>query len=163
LSCRLDNFGCRAQERQTLCAGRGISSVPIGALSLDPRSARALKGLRAVEFASDQLAVPGQDGVRPGHSCYGAVSPLQCHAVLESSRRAQVFLLCDRRRYDRSIAGLGAGRAQRYFAPELDRSNRLTGWLVRIEAVVIKKGVTPDLAAGGTARLDSYFNAVPGR
>src|SRR2546421_10657767 len=38
-------------------------------LSLDPRSARALTGLRAIEFAGDQLAVPGQDGVRPGHTC----------------------------------------------------------------------------------------------
>jgi hypothetical protein len=28
-----------------------------------------LTGLRAIEFAGDQLAVPGQDGVRPGHSC----------------------------------------------------------------------------------------------
>ena len=37
--------------------------------SPDPRSARALTGLRAIEFAGDQLAVPGQDGVRPGHSC----------------------------------------------------------------------------------------------
>ena len=26
-------------------------------------------GLRAIEFAGDQLAVPGQDGVRPRHSC----------------------------------------------------------------------------------------------
>src|ERR1022692_2706707 len=38
-------------------------------LSLDPRSARASTGLRAIEFAGDQLAVPSQDGVRPGHSC----------------------------------------------------------------------------------------------
>jgi hypothetical protein len=35
------------------------------------------------------------------------------------------------------MAGLGAGRAQRYFAPELDRSNRLIGWRERIEAVAI--------------------------
>src|SRR5437762_3285171 len=38
-------------------------------LSLDPRSARALTGLRAIEFAGDQLAVPGQDSVRAGDSC----------------------------------------------------------------------------------------------
>src|SRR2546423_14352262 len=56
--------------------------------------------------------------------------------ALGSSRRAQVFFLCDRRGYDRSIAGLGAGRAQRYFAPDVDRSNRLAGWLARIEAIV---------------------------
>ena len=37
-------------------------------LPLDPRSAWASTGLRAIEFAGDQLAVPGQDGVRPGHS-----------------------------------------------------------------------------------------------
>src|SRR6202158_57611 len=38
-------------------------------LSLDPRSARASTPLRAIEFAGDKLAVPGQDSVRPGHSC----------------------------------------------------------------------------------------------
>src|SRR5437773_11087206 len=38
-------------------------------LSLDPRSARALTGLRAIEVADDQLAVPGQDGVRAGRGC----------------------------------------------------------------------------------------------
>ena len=38
-------------------------------LSLDPRSARALTGLRAIEFAGNQLAVLGQDSVRAGHSC----------------------------------------------------------------------------------------------
>jgi hypothetical protein len=52
----------------------------------------------------------------------------------------------------RSIAGLGAGGAQRYFAPELDRSNRLTGWLVRIEAVVIKKVSRPISQQRRTAR-----------
>ena len=36
-------------------------------LSLDPRPARASTGLRAIEFAGDQLAIPAQDGVRPGH------------------------------------------------------------------------------------------------
>jgi hypothetical protein len=30
-------------------------------LALDPRSTRAMTNLRAIEFASDQLAVPGQD------------------------------------------------------------------------------------------------------
>jgi hypothetical protein len=38
----------------------------------------------------------------------------------------QVLLLCGRRTYDRSIAGLGTGKAQRYFASDFDRfSNRL--------------------------------------
>jgi hypothetical protein len=33
----------------------------------------------------------------------------------------QGLLLCDRRNYDRSIAGPGTGRAERYFASDLDR------------------------------------------
>src|SRR5262249_42972151 len=33
-------------------------------LSLDPRSSEASTSLRTIEFAGDQLAVPGQDGVR---------------------------------------------------------------------------------------------------
>src|SRR6266508_7054230 len=36
-------------------------------LSLDPRPAGASTGLRALEFAGHQLAVPGQDGVRSGY------------------------------------------------------------------------------------------------
>ena len=38
--------------------------------SLDPASARGPARIRTIEFADDQLAVPCQDGVRPGHSCY---------------------------------------------------------------------------------------------
>src|SRR5258707_14030400 len=34
--------------------------------SLDPRPAGASTSFRAIEFAGHQLAVPGQDGVRPG-------------------------------------------------------------------------------------------------
>jgi hypothetical protein len=84
--------------------------------------------------------------------------------VRGSSRRAQVFPLCDRRIYDRSIAGLGTGGAQRYFAPELDRSNPLIGWRERIEAIVIKKGVARLISQQrGTAQLDWYVNAVPGQ
>src|SRR6266568_8177706 len=37
-------------------------------LALDPRPARASTRLRAIEFAGNQLAVPGQDSVRPSHS-----------------------------------------------------------------------------------------------
>src|SRR5882757_3825971 len=37
-------------------------------LSLDPRPAGASTRLRAIEFSGNQLAVPGQDSVRPGHS-----------------------------------------------------------------------------------------------
>jgi hypothetical protein len=41
-------------------------------------------------------------------------------------RRALVFILGDRRTYDQSVAGLGTGKAQRYFASDIDRfSNRL--------------------------------------
>jgi hypothetical protein len=36
-------------------------------LCLDSRSARAATGLGAIEFAGDELAVPGQDGVWPGY------------------------------------------------------------------------------------------------
>src|SRR5216683_4961607 len=36
-------------------------------LSLDPRSARASTGLRAIEFAGDELAIPAQDSVRSGY------------------------------------------------------------------------------------------------
>jgi hypothetical protein len=36
-------------------------------LSIDPRSARASTRLRAIEFAGDKLAIPAQDGVRPGY------------------------------------------------------------------------------------------------
>ena len=36
-------------------------------LSLDARPARASTGLRAIELAGDKLAIPAQDGVRPGY------------------------------------------------------------------------------------------------
>lgn len=42
------------------------------------------------------------------------------------SRRAQVFIRQGHRNYDRSIAGLGTGNAQRYFASDFDQlSSRL--------------------------------------
>jgi hypothetical protein len=53
--------------------------------------------------------------------------------VRGSSRHKQAFFLSDRRSYDRSIAGLGESRAPRYFASDFDRSNRLTGWRVRLK------------------------------
>jgi hypothetical protein len=40
--------------------------------------------------------------------------------VSASSRRTQVLLLCFRRNRDRSIAVPGTGKAQRYFASDLD-------------------------------------------
>jgi hypothetical protein len=36
-------------------------------LPLDPRPARTSTRLRAIELASDKLAIPAQDGVRPGY------------------------------------------------------------------------------------------------
>jgi hypothetical protein len=36
-------------------------------LSLDPKPAGASTGLRTIEFPGHQLAVPGQDGVRPSY------------------------------------------------------------------------------------------------
>jgi hypothetical protein len=38
-------------------------------LALEPRSPRTLTSLQAREFTGDQLAVPGQDRVRPGDGC----------------------------------------------------------------------------------------------
>src|SRR5262249_27709484 len=38
--------------------------------SADPRPARASTRLRPIELPGNQLAVPSQDGVRPGHSCH---------------------------------------------------------------------------------------------
>ena len=49
----------------------------------------------------------------------------------------QVLILGDRRNYDPSIAGLGTGKAQRYFASDFDRlSDRLFG-AGEIEAVEV--------------------------
>jgi hypothetical protein len=47
-------------------AAREASPDQLLDLSLDPRPVRASSGLRAIEFTGDQLAVPGQDGVRRG-------------------------------------------------------------------------------------------------
>ena len=58
-------------------------------LSLDPRSARASTRLRAIEFAGDQLAVPGQDGVRPRHSCHLGEN-LAAQAMTDLSQRGSL-------------------------------------------------------------------------
>jgi len=44
-------------------------------LSTDPRATKAATGLRAIEFAHHELAVPGQDGVGPGHSGHLGENP----------------------------------------------------------------------------------------
>src|SRR5207244_987409 len=44
----------------------GHANDPLLDLSADTRPARASASLRAIEFARDQFAVPGQDSVRPG-------------------------------------------------------------------------------------------------
>ena len=38
-------------------------------LAPHPRSAWAATGFRAIELAGDKLALPGQDSIRPRHSC----------------------------------------------------------------------------------------------
>jgi hypothetical protein len=53
------------------------------------------------------------------------------------SRRAQLSIRHGDRNYDRSIAGLGTGKAQRYFASDFDRlSSRLfdAGGLAAVES-----------------------------
>jgi hypothetical protein len=53
-------------------------------------------------------------------------------------RRAQLSVRHDRRNHDRSIAGLGTDKAQRYFAPDFDRlSDRLldAGEIAVVEVV----------------------------
>jgi hypothetical protein len=53
------------------------------------------------------------------------------------SRRAQLSIRRGDRNYDRSIAGLGTGKAQRYFASDIDRlSSRLfdAGGLAAVES-----------------------------
>jgi len=74
---------------------------------------------------------------------------------LSSSCRTQVFLLWHRRTYDRSVAGLCAGNAQRYFAYDFDRrSNRLLD-PGRIEAIKVVASSNAVLHAFG-----QYSNAV---
>ena len=58
-------------------------------LALDPRSTRAMTNLRAIEFASDQLAVPGQDSVRPGDGC-DLGENLAAHAMTNFAERGSI-------------------------------------------------------------------------
>src|SRR6516225_10219374 len=58
-------------------------------LSLDPRPARASTRLRAIEFAGNQLAVPGQDRVRPGHSRHLGES-LAAQSMADLSQRGSL-------------------------------------------------------------------------
>jgi hypothetical protein len=68
------------------------------------------------------------------------------------------LLLCDRRSYDRSIAGLGASRAPRYFAFDFERiSDRLFG-ASKIEALEAVESSSAVLHA-----LGPYSNAVLAR
>jgi hypothetical protein len=65
---------------------------------------------------------------QPKLSNIGSYGPRQPRAVIiftaedasASSRRTQILLLCYRRNRDRSIAVPGTGKAQRYFASDLD-------------------------------------------
>src|ERR1700747_3321364 len=58
-------------------------------LALDPRSTRAMTNLRAIEFAGDQLAVPGQDSVRPGDGC-DLGENLAAHATTNFAERGSL-------------------------------------------------------------------------
>ena len=58
-------------------------------LALDPRSTRAMTNLRAIEFAGDQLAVPGQDSVRPGNGC-DLGENLAAHAMTNFAERGSL-------------------------------------------------------------------------
>src|SRR5580700_611828 len=58
-------------------------------LALDPRPTRAMTSLRAIEFASDQLAVPGQDSVRPGDGC-DLGENLAAHAMTNFAERGSL-------------------------------------------------------------------------
>src|SRR3981081_905649 len=58
-----------------------------------------------------------------------------------SSRRPQVLLLCFRRKRDRSIAVPGTGKAQRYFASDLDPLSSRLFDASGIDAVDVVLGV----------------------
>jgi hypothetical protein len=64
----------------------GHANDELLALPLDPRSARAATGFRAIELAGDKLAVPSQDGIRPRHSC--DLGEEHCGPGDDQSRRA---------------------------------------------------------------------------
>src|SRR5215475_8259442 len=72
-------------------------------LTLEPRSARTLTSLRAREFTGDQLAVPGQDRVRPGDR--RDLGENLCDPGDDQSRRARLA------RRPRASLGLSAGHS----------------------------------------------------
>jgi hypothetical protein len=59
-------------------------------LALEPRSARTLTSLRAREFTGDQLAVPGQDRVRPGHGCAASARTFATQAMTDLAERGSL-------------------------------------------------------------------------
>jgi hypothetical protein len=72
-------------------------------------------------FKSRLEANDGIVGCVSGICTYDALGPYHC-----KFRRAQLSIRYGDRSYDRSIAGLGAGKMQRYFASDFDRlSSRL--------------------------------------
>jgi hypothetical protein len=73
------------------------------------------------------------------------------------SRRMQVLILGDRRNYDPSIAGLGTGKAQRYFASDFDR---LSDRLFDTSEIAVVEVVDASVQRRGTAALNQYGNAV---
>jgi hypothetical protein len=59
-------------------------------LALEPRSAPTLTGLRAREFTGDQLAVPGQDRVRPGDGCAASARTFATQAMTNLAERGSL-------------------------------------------------------------------------
>jgi hypothetical protein len=83
----------------------------------------------------------------------------RCIAV--SSRRTQVLLLCYRRNYDRTIAGLGTGKAQRYLASDLDRLSSRLFDASGIEAVEVVARVSHVVRSNAVLHaLRRYSSAV---
>ncbi len=70
-------------------------------------------------------------------------------------RRAQLSIRHGRRNYDRNIAGLGIGRAPRYFAFDFERISDRSFVVCKIEALEVVVSSTAVLHA-----LSQYSNAV---
>src|SRR5258708_7075500 len=78
-----------------------------------------------------------------------ALSSSRRRCIEAPPRRTQVLLLCYRRNYDRSIAGLGSGKAQRYFASDFDRLSNRSFDASKIATVEVVAG---SVQQRGTAR-----------
>ena len=97
----------------------------------------------------------------PDFRCYSGLCRLDDCSIffttVDASRRhpavRKFFLLRYRRNYDRTIAGLGTGKAQRYFASDLDRLSSRLFDANGIEAVEVAVRVSHgSVQQRGTAR-----------